>query len=335
MYRLIKIEPSSIDISRSSPFRHRYVLPHEGDDSEKDKKLVQSIKSFGVIAPPILLPGNNEKQNMSQIHGELIVLDGHRRISAAMEAGLKEIDALVIGEPQPKSALVKMWLELALRGNPLTELEKVILAERCIHLDKSTIDEVLNDLGIIFGRKVSTDYLASLPGVLDSSERCLLACHRGEIRADELLKLTKHPAIDEERVCDILATHRFTSKEKREFLMLVEMMAGKAPGEINEVLEKVKSKSASAQEAISILRLAVYPTLEELKGKIEELIKGLGFPNYASTLYPENLEGSQININIRIRRSEELKLVNEKIAHAIQSGTIDRLLDILNGRSEY
>ena len=334
MYRLIRIEPSGIDVSRSSPFRYRYILPHEGDNSETNRKLFQSIKSLGVIVPPILLSGSNEEKNSGQMRSKLVVLDGHRRISAAVEAGLREIDALVIEEPQPESTLVKMWLELALRGSPLTELEKVILAERCIHLDKSTIDEVLNELGTIFGRKVSTDYLDSLLGVLDSSERCLLACHRGEIRADELLKLIRHPSIDEERVCEVLATHRFTSKEKREFLMLVEMMAGKAPGEINEVLEKVKSGCASAQEAITTLRSAVYPLLEKLKGKMNDLIKELALPNYANIIYPENLEGSRVNINIGIRSSEELKLVNEKIARAIRSGAINRLLDILSGRSE-
>jgi len=328
MYRVIKIEPSRIDVSRSSTFRFRYILPHEGGSSEADEELVRSIKSLGIINPPILLTGYGENQE------GLTVLDGHRRISAAISADFKEIEALLIEKPQPKPVLAKIWLEGALSGNPPTELEKVILADRCTRLDQIPFGEVLNELGLIFGRKVSEDYLKSLLRVLEGCERCLLACHHGEIRADELLKLITHPAIDEEKVCEILGLHRFTSKEKREFLLLIELMAGKAPDKINEVLDMIKVQSASAEESIYLLRLSVYPTLEKLKGEMEELIKNLKLPKYATIQYPENLEGSQIKFTIRIRRSEELKLVTEKLTGAIQSGTIERLLSILNGSTE-
>ena len=72
-----------IEIDKIKPFAGH---PFKVIDDEKMQDLVESIKEFGVLTPVLIRPYQNEGYEM---------ISGHRRMHAALQAGLITVPAIV------------------------------------------------------------------------------------------------------------------------------------------------------------------------------------------------------------------------------------------------
>jgi len=262
---------------------------------------------------------------------ELVLLSGYRRVSAALATGIPEIEGLVIDSIHETEKAVDIWLHEALTGSKPSEIEKVILIEKLRRLSGNQIEKYLEQLSAIFQRKVSGEYASEITEILKEEESTLAACHSGAVRADELLRMRLHPAIDQSMVASLLAKIDAGSRERKEILHLIEILGGKDPEALNAFMEKIDGTPSAPGNISRELRKLVYPTLSSYEESLKKLAGGIGLPTFAAISYPENLEGASLTLTVRFRRTEELKLVVEKLTETLSSGTIDEMLSILRG----
>jgi len=275
---LLQLEPSELDLSSRTPFRFRFSLPHEEGRTSEDEKLISSVEETGVINPPLVVAGEDI---------ERLLNDSSR--DAPIHAGRSGSRGILL--------LCGFRRVSAARAAGLADIDALLV----------------ENLSSIFGRTVTPGYLQSLFTILDCDHAALIACHRGILRADELLRLKLHPEIDETEASALLTAISATSRERKEIIRLIEILAGKEPGKLKRFLERT------------------YPTLSSYEERISALTAEIGLPTYARLTYPENLEGPSYILTVRFRREEELAVIIEKLDKALSDGTIGKLLAILRG----
>ncbi|MBN2185626.1 MAG: ParB N-terminal domain-containing protein [Candidatus Krumholzibacteriota bacterium] len=310
--RIATIIPPKPEKIRESLFCFRKVLPGEAEAGTACSELIESVRSSGIIVPPLLTPS------------ETIIL-GHRRIAAASAAGLREIEVLVADVEDPAS-FVRFWLEDSLRGEELSELEKIILAKKASGFFPKDPSCVLSSLSKIFGRTLSAGALREMTGLLDKDPQVLEALHSGYVKPADLLRLSSIKAVDLTRAVGFLSENSLSRAEQKESVRLINYLADQGDGKWKTFAAEYEKSGGSFPER---LKAACYPDLTRDIRAIDEIIAGIRLPQHAKISPPANLEGGAYQLNIRIRDEEKLASAIEKIRSALDDGKIADLLDIL------
>jgi len=87
--------PVSIPVSKLHPFEGH---PYKVLDNEEMNLLIESIQTQGILSPLIVRPMENTTD-------EYEVVSGHRRLHAAMKAGLKTVPAIIYALDRDASAI--------------------------------------------------------------------------------------------------------------------------------------------------------------------------------------------------------------------------------------
>jgi hypothetical protein len=320
---LIHIDPRLVDIGKSSPHRFRHHLPGEEGESRCDRELTESIRRYGLIQPPLLdsSPGATPP-------GHVIL--GHRRLAAAREAGLAAVPVLTVTEESLKSGVVTaLWLEEAPSGEPLSELEKIILVDKTVQLAGDSLEELLPGLSRAFGRELSPGFAKSLPKLLSLDAHTLDLLHGGKVSTGELLTLSRHPILDTASAVRLLAGEKLNRREQKEAVSLMVRLCDRGDDAWTSFTSRYRP---GEQPLLAALRRACYPSLVRDLEQIDGIISDIGLPQAAAIRPPENLEGGSYHLNIRIRDEGELSLSIKKLQEAIGEGRISNLLKILRGR---
>lgn len=82
----MKSTPKNIAIEKIFPFEGH---PFKVQDNEEMNALIESIQEQGILSPLIVRPKENTED-------EYEIVSGHRRFSAAVKAGMKEVPALIV-----------------------------------------------------------------------------------------------------------------------------------------------------------------------------------------------------------------------------------------------
>ena len=88
-------KPVNIPISKLRPFEGH---PFKVKDDEEMNTLIESIQTQGVLSPLIVRPIENTE--------EYEVISGHRRLHAAVKAGIGEVPALIVSLDRDAAAIV-------------------------------------------------------------------------------------------------------------------------------------------------------------------------------------------------------------------------------------
>ena len=88
-------KPVNIPVSRLRPFEGH---PFKVKDDEEMNTLIESVQTQGILSPLIVRPIENTE--------EYEVISGHRRLHAAVKAGITEIPALVVSLDRDAAAIV-------------------------------------------------------------------------------------------------------------------------------------------------------------------------------------------------------------------------------------
>ncbi len=330
----VTIDPSSLQIGRDAPFRFRRFLPREEGPvaghppagsarSIDDEALVESITRCGVLHPPLLLGEPGE--------GPPVVVCGYRRIAAAQVAGIDSIDAFSI-EAAPAD-VIPLWLEETCFGAPLSDLELILLITKYRALSGDSFDS--GRLSDVAGRNLSLSYIEKVLRLLELPEKILNALHDGRLSTGDLLILSESKAIDPTRAAGLIAGAALKRAERREAVRLILRLGDLGIFEEFEkklgAREDGEAPGTGEMDLLPVLRAACNPSLERDLGRIEEIVTRLGLPTGASLQPPENLEGGDYRLTVRIRNERELEELLEKLRAALDRGDVAHLLDILRG----
>ena len=88
-------KPVTIPVSKLRPFEGH---PFKVKDDEEMNTLIESVQTQGILSPLIVRPIENTE--------EYEVISGHRRLHAAVKAGITEIPALVVSLDRDAAAIV-------------------------------------------------------------------------------------------------------------------------------------------------------------------------------------------------------------------------------------
>ena len=88
-------QPVNIPVSKLRPFAGH---PFKVKDDEEMNTLVESVQTQGILSPLIVRPIENTD--------EYEVISGHRRLHAAVKAGITEVPALIVSLDRDAAAIV-------------------------------------------------------------------------------------------------------------------------------------------------------------------------------------------------------------------------------------
>ena len=88
-------KPANIPISKLRPFEGH---PFKVKDDDEMSTLIESVQTVGILSPLIVRPIDNTD--------EYEVISGHRRLHAAVKAGITEVPALVVSLDRDAAAIV-------------------------------------------------------------------------------------------------------------------------------------------------------------------------------------------------------------------------------------
>ena len=178
-----------------------------GDLSE----LTESIKTFGVLQNLTVVPGEEE--------GQYTVVCGHRRLAAALKAGLKELPCQIIENMDRKTQLSTMLLENMQRSD-LTPQEEAQGFQMMLNLGGS-IAEICKQTGL------SETKVRHRVKLNELDQKLLAEKMKGEISINDLIKLEriKDPARKNEVLAKIgtnnfdWAVENAITEERKEYVL--------------------------------------------------------------------------------------------------------------------
>ena len=88
-------QPVNIPVSKLRPFEGH---PFKVKDDEEMNNLIESVQTQGILSPLIVRPIESTE--------EYEVISGHRRLHAAVKAGIREVPALVVSLDRDAAAIV-------------------------------------------------------------------------------------------------------------------------------------------------------------------------------------------------------------------------------------
>lgn len=304
-------------MGRDAALRFRWRLPGDDAAPPADAELAVSVRRHGLIDLPIL-------------YGKApIVVCGHRRLAAAVQAGLEKVDAFIVAEAAAtRDEIASLWLEEVRYGAALSDLEKITLTVKCRGFLAERFETSLDRLEAAVGKALSSDYLEATRRLLVLSEDILDSLHEGRLSTGDLLSLG---ADDLETAARILAESGLGRKEQREAVRIMLRLQDMG----RETWESfVKNHEMRGGELIQDLTAAAYPSLDRDLGRIGEIVREMKLPPGAAVRPPEHLEGGGYSLRARIRDEGALEELLRKLHRALDDGKIEQLLDILKGKQK-
>jgi ParB-like chromosome segregation protein Spo0J len=316
--RLRAVPLSGLDLSNRARFRFRFVLPGEAGSDESDGEMARSVADAGLIAPPVLLDSD----------GSLEIVSGFRRAAAAGVSGIGEIPALVM-QAGTDTALT-VWLESALHGRPLSEMEKLILARKASGLAAGDIDEHLPLLSSVFGRRITAEMAAILAGLASIDRDVQEALHLGRISPGDILQLEDHPGIDAAAAARLLAGSGLSRSARREAVRGILAMADHDPGVFSRFIPAWDPDEVPLDEAI---RKVTHPNMDGDIAFLRRVTADMDLPPGTSVRFPDNLEGGYFTVEIKVRDEETFQVSLQHLGESLEDGLVKGMLDVLKGRS--
>ena len=317
-YRKLFLEITLIkvaQINQSFPYCYHFQI--------ENPALVESVKETGIVYPIILV-----------FDKKYFVVDGHRRLIAAVSAGLKEVPAFVYDLKQIEATFF-MGLQANLNSGDLTAIEKLkayeIARERFSESGQEKIKQLLGIDRLSYLELVA-DSLLKLP---HSTQRYL---HRQNFSMKALHQLTPY---DLSEFSEWLSMADELNLKGSELLNILEQVQDISLGDNQKpqtLLEDTKLKeimesSRTPQQKVQALKLFVFqkrfPLLNRMQTNIQtiqkELEKLLG--QDARLIWDRTLENPGAVLQIYLKDEKRLSKILAKLQRPEIQGKIKKLLD--------
>ncbi len=311
---LIKIA----QINRSFPYCYHIRI--------ENPALVESVKETGIVYPIILMSDK-----------KYFVVDGHRRLIAAVSAGLKEVPAFVYDLKQIE-AIFLMGLQANLNSGDLTAIEKLkayeIARER---FSESGQEKIKQLLGI--DRLSYLEQVANAITKLSPATKHYL--HRQNFSMKALHQLISYNLSE---FSEWLSLADELNLKGSELLNILEQVQDISLGDnqkpqtllVDTKLKEILESSRTPQQKVQALKLFVFqkrfPWLNRMQTNIQtiqkELEKLLG--QDARLIWDRTLENPGAVLQINLKEEQQLSKVLIKLQRPEIQDKLKKLLDEQN-----
>jgi ParB-like chromosome segregation protein Spo0J len=322
---LTEINISDLQLSTKAPLCFRWRLPGEKAQSPRDKKLVDSIRQFGLIHLPLIASHNYRGI------GHPLIVHGHRRLAAIKSLGIgKSKVKMMDAEHTPAREIASLWLEDILTGTPPTELERIIITRKFALFIGDKWMDLLEGPSNALGKSLSPGFVESLWKLLKLNRNLLEHLHRGNLSTGDLLQLSAHPSPRVIRAAESLATTQLNRKQQREAVKLLLRLGDQI--QEDTTWKKITQISEDGPDCLlAENRRTCYPRYQEDRERIERIRGQMHLPSYVSLNPPPHMEGGNYRIEMTLRNENALRTVLDKLETAVGEGLFKKLFRILRG----
>lgn len=313
-------ELSTISVELIDPDERTYQITTSKDYTG----LCRSIKSVGLLIPPVLAFQNNRK----------IVISGFRRIEACGMLNITELPVRLL----PGGTAPATCVQIAIADNTSQRSLNPIEISRCFNLilnisrDKSEFSQMVGEAGLPSSR----EYIDRMLPLCKMSRSIQNGLIEGAIALSTAFRLEALDPISGEFLA------RFLSELRPSLRIQLELLENTCEIAIRENLTPVQvleeesvdvilsNPDLDRNQKIRKLRLLLngrrFPTLASAKARFEKRVKLLELGSDIQLLPPKNFEDSYFTLQVRFKTREALKAHHQKIA-ALHSNSV--LTDIL------
>lgn len=322
---LTEINVDLLQLSTKAPLCFRWRLPGEEYQSPPDRTLVDSIRQFGPIHPPLIARHN------CQGFPDPLIIHGHRRLAAIKSLGRGKAKVMMMdADTIPEREIASLWLEDIPAGAPPSELEKILITRKLAIFMGDEWKDLLENLSDILGKKLSIPFVENLWKLLRFKRNILEHLHRGKLSTGDLLELSAHPSNRVKQAAEVLATAQLNRQQQREALKLILRLGDQMQDDT--IWEKIpRWAEYGSGHLLSELRRTCYPRYKKDQEKIEHIKSQMHLPSYVSVNPPPHMEGGNYRIEMTVRNENALRTSLDKLETAFREGLFKKLFRILRG----
>ena len=291
------------------------------------EKLLDSIKEIGIRHPISICSANKPYK----------IISGHKRVQAAIKSGLKNIPAFLV--PTMDDALVLNLKEnFALRH--YSDIEKGRILNQLISegIQEETIIDLYMPLLELERSKKIFDNLSSVKKIGPGLQKQL---HQSKVPVKIFQVFFSWDAENQKAAENFFSVTRPGVNKWRNLLELIEEISirdGISPKDIfssPEIQETLNEKDLTpAQKYDRIhegLRDKRYPVFSDLKKQVARALDEIKLDDKTRFRYLETFESDEMKLELKFRNERELSQQVEKIFHALQAGSVEKLIKIIIG----
>lgn len=289
------------------------------------EKLVDSVKEVGIRHPISICSANKPYK----------IISGHKRVQAAIKSGLTTIPAFSV--PTMDDALVMNLKEnFALRQ--YSDIEKGCILNKLIAegIEEDTIlDLYMPLLELERSKKIFQDLV--LVEKIGSGLQKLL--HQSKVPVKVFQIFFNWDPENQQAAERFFSVTRPGVNKWRDLLELTEEISrrdGISPKEIFSspaTLETLEDNSLTPPQKYDRVHAGLqqkrYPVLSDLKKQVLRALDEMKLDDKTRLKYDDAFESDEIKLELKFRDERELSQQVEKIFHALQSGSIEKLIKII------
>lgn len=289
------------------------------------EKLVDSVKEVGIRHPISICSANKPYK----------IISGHKRVQAAIKSGLTTIPAFSV--PTMDDALVMNLKEnFALRQ--YSDIEKGCILNKLIAegIEEDTIlDLYMPLLELERSKKIFQDLV--LVEKIGSGLQKLL--HQSKVPVKVFQIFFNWDPENQQAAERFFSVTRPGVNKWRDLLELTEEISrrdGISPKEIFSspaTLETLEDNSLTPPQKYDRVQAGLqqkrYPVLSDLKKQVLRALDEMKLDDKTRLKYDDAFESDEIKLELKFRDERELSQQVEKIFHALQSGSIEKLIKII------
>jgi hypothetical protein len=284
---------------------------------EPEEGLLQSIRSLGMLHPPLLL----EKQDHT-----FIILSGRKRLDAYLLAGTQEcrqeqrddeyITALtftVVSEERLTTHLhiFKTLLQYQLLGNNLTVIEQAVFLQKARQVLRE--QDILTLLPIL-GLKAKPHIPEELIALLDLEPAVQLGLHNGVISQRSGKKLSRFAPADQKHLAEVIGEYQLGGSKQQNLIERFFQLTQREQVSVEVLLDrwqdKEKDKQLNGPQRISSLLRWLdrkcQPRLTQAEEAFKKFCCQLQLPAKVRLEHSLSFEEEQVTLSMDFSTKEEL-----------------------------
>ncbi|GJM15385.1 MAG: hypothetical protein DHS20C13_07120 [Thermodesulfobacteriota bacterium] len=315
--KVLPIDCSLID------FQDKFFLVGNKDNLSA---IYHSILEIGVLNPPILRKIDDKYQ----------VVTGWKRLLSCQQIDHTEVLCKVYeySELSDNDCLKIVFIDNKERISDL-ELSELILLYRKIQPadDKDIINNILPFLEIPPTRKHLDKYLS----LASLDETIKNAFYKDKITIEQCQMLSELTPSNQVPVLEsLLLKYNLNNNESKQVIGDISEIALREKCSVNKVIDSIESdfnqnnyKNSGKNELRKYARIRRFPELSNVQQKFDKLLKQLSLPDNINIIHHPYFETNELELRIKIKNSEGLSEIIEKLQENNKKGDIDKLLAVV------
>jgi ParB/RepB/Spo0J family partition protein len=288
------------------------------------EKLMDSVKVIGIRHPICVCPSGNRYS----------IVSGHKRFQAAPRSGLTTIPVFIVPELDDASRLV-INLNENFGQRQYSDIEKGGILNKLTQAgvsDETIIAEYMPLLELERSKKLFQD----LSGVKSLSHKMQILLHRAGVPVKTFNTFYKWNSLTEaENLFSILKPG---VNKWRDLLDLINEVAARentTQGEIisrDDIQKILTSTDLPAPQRYDPIHKTLhnlrYPVLSDMRKQVARALDEMELDDKTRLRFQDTFENNELKLELKFQSEKELSQQVEKIFKALQSGSVEKLINV-------